>query len=276
MWYMSHTIGLLTVVYQNYDVLQDLLNSLSKQTDTDYHLYIADLSAKRQQIDGKNIPVTVIESENKGYAHGVNVAMEKAMSDDITSYCILNDDTYFEKDFVSHVKMSMRTHRGAIIGGKIYYAPGYEYHKDRYTKKDRGRVLWYAGGITDWNHVITRHIGVDEVDTGQFDTLTETDFITGCLMCYDREVADKIGLWSTEYFMYYEDADLCERAHRAGVKLLYDPSIVIWHKSGQSTEGSGSKLQYTFQTRNRLRFGLKYAPIRTKLHLLKNHFLGTK
>ncbi len=274
MYNMSHKIGVLTVVYQNYTVLQEFLKSLEQQTDTDFHLFIADASKDKQTIASDKIDITVVDIENLGYAHGINVGIREAYKHNITSYCVINDDTYFEKNFIRNVRKSLTANPRSLIGGKIYYAPGFEYHKQRYQKKDQGRVLWYAGGITDWNHVTTTHRGVDEVDTGAYDKAEETDFITGCLMCFDHDVVETIGFWDIRYFLYYEDADYCERAKKENVSCIYDPSLVIWHKNAQSTDGAGSKIHQTYQTKNRLKFGLKYAPLRTKMHLIKNYFLS--
>ena len=92
-------------------------------------------------------------------------------------------------------------------------------------------------------------------------------------MCFDSEVVDKIGFWDEKYFLYYEDADYCERAKKHNIKLWYDPSIVIWHKNAQSTDGSGSVTHQKYQKKAQMRFALKYAPLRTKLHVLKNFLL---
>jgi len=134
-------------------------------------------------------------------------------------------------------------------------------------------VFWYAGGITNWRHSTTTHRGVDEIDKYQFDKFEKTDFVTGCMLFFNKKVVDRVGLWDESYFLYYEDADFCERAKKAGFDLFYNPSIVIWHKNAQSTGGSGSSLHAKYQKKNHLRFGLKYAPLRTKLHLIKNYFL---
>jgi GT2 family glycosyltransferase len=91
-------------------------------------------------------------------------------------------------------------------------------------------------------------------------------------MAYKKSVLNIVGKWDESYFLYYEDADFCERALKKGVSLLYDPSIHLWHKNAQSTGGSGSSLHQKYQTKNRLIFGLKYAPFRTKIHLLLNIF----
>ena len=38
-------------------------------------------------------------------------------------------------------------------------------------KDDLGKVIWYGGGKMDWNNIIGKHKGVDEVDKGQFEKL---------------------------------------------------------------------------------------------------------
>jgi GT2 family glycosyltransferase len=186
----------------------------------------------------------------------------------------MNCDVTVRKDFVENVKKSLERNPSSIIGGKIYYYPEFEYHKDRYTEKERGNVFWYAGGTTDWANVFTTHRGVDEVDKGQYEKEEKTTFITGCLMAYDKSVINKIGHWDEEYFLFYEDADYCARAAKAKISLIYDPSIVIWHKSGQSTCGAASSFQQTYLDKNRMRFGLKHAPFRTKLHLIRNYIFA--
>lgn len=266
-------LAIITVIYQNYTVLADFLQSLEKQTDKNFHLYIADLSKDKQKIDTKTIPCTIIDEKNLGYAHGVNTGVEKAMKNGLNQFAIVNSDIYFAENFVAKTIASLDKNPGSIIGGKIYYASGFEYHKDRYNLDQLGTIFWYAGGTIDWNHVTVNHRGVDELDTKQYDTFEETGFETGCLMSYDKSVVEKVGQWDISYFMYYEDADFSVRAIRKDIKLYYDPSIIIWHKNAQSTDGSGSAFQQKYQKQNRLRFALKYAPFRTKLHVCKQYFM---
>lgn len=269
---MQNKLALITVVYNNYSVLEDFFKSLEKQTDQDFHLFIADQSNADMKIKIKsNSYTTVIDSENLGYSHGINICIKQAMREGYEVFCILNNDIYFEKDFISKVQKSLEENPESIIAGKIYYAPGYEYHNKRYQKKDLGKVLWYAGGHIDWKNVFAIHRGVDEVDKGQYDKFEQTDFVNGCLTAFDKTVLDKVGLWNEKYFLFYEDADFSERAKRKGLKLYYDPSIVLWHKNSQSTGGSGSVLHQKYQARNRLHFGMKYASLRVKFHLLKNY-----
>lgn len=266
-------LAVLTVVYKNYDVLNDFFATLKSQSDS-IHVYVADLTEQPQEYPYPDY-ATVFHSENKGYAHGVNVALVHALRDNHAFFLVVNSDIIFNSTAISSTIQALSKNKKTVIGGKIYYAPGYEYHKDRYTKNQLGKVLWYAGGTIDWDHVITLHVGVDQVDAAEFNKACPTQFITGCLMAFDTSVVDEVGFWDERYFLYYEDSDFCVRAAQAGIPLRYEPSIQIWHKNAQSTGGAGSRLHERYQNQNRLTFGLKYAPWRTKLHLLKNFVLDS-
>ncbi len=268
-------LALITVIFKNYTILDDYFASLEKQTDKNFHVFVVDLTP-----DPKEYPypsyVTYSHDENKGYAYGLNQGIQQAINKGYRFLCPMNNDVTMKSDFVANIKKSLTSHPTSIIGAKIYYYPGFEYHQSRYNESERGKVLWYAGGITDWNNVYTTHRGVDEVDKGQYDTFEPTTFITGCFMAYDKSVVEKIGNWDSSYFLYFEDADYCARAMNARVPLFFDPSIVIWHKSGQSTSGAASAFQQRYLDKNRMKFGLKYAPLRTKLHLVKNFLFRSK
>lgn len=261
-------IGIITVNYNAYPQTKEFLESLARvEQNTQCSVYIADASNNKKDLSFNSpFRIHVEHIENKGYSHGINNGLRYFKKRGITQYCIVNNDIYFDSQFLVEVINSFKEYE--IFGGKIYYAKGYEYHKNRYQKDDLGNVLWYAGGILDWNNVYTLHRGVDEVDTGRYNKAEKTEFITGCLICFNQNVVEKVGSWDEDYFLYYEDADYCERAKRKGFSLYYNPNIIIWHKNSQSTGGPGSKLHQKYQKSNRVRFGMKYAPLRTKLHLL--------
>lgn len=266
----SNKLAIITVNYNNYPVTEELLDSLKIQDDRNFRVYLVDVSTKRRTLSYPSY-VTTLTRPNKGYSYGVNEGTKQAIRDGYSLLVEINNDTEVAKDFVSAVKKSLIHHPDSIIGPKIYYYPGYEYHPT--AKKSLGKILWFAGGKIDWKNVFTKHRGVDEVDTGQYNTAQKTSFLSGCCIAYTAQAFQMIGDWDESYFMYYEDADWSMRARAKGVSCIYDPSIVIWHKNGQSTGGSGSTFHTKYQERNRFKFGLKYAPFRTKVHLVKNRLL---
>ncbi len=213
--------------------------------------------------------VEVLETgENLGFTGGNNVGILRALEKGVDFVWLLNNDTITDKNALLALIDGFKEPTAGIAGSKIYFAPGREYHRERYKEKDRGRVLWYAGGLIDWNNMYASHRGVDEVDRGQYDMTQETPFITGCSMMVRKEVFDRIGLLDEKFFAYLEDLDFCLRARQAGYKLLYVPKSVVWHVNAGSS-GVGSDTHQYYMMRNRLLVGMRYAPVRTKLALVR-------
>jgi GT2 family glycosyltransferase len=91
-------------------------------------------------------------------------------------------------------------------------------------------------------------------------------------MAVKKEVFEKVGFLNEKYFLYYEDNEYSQRVKRTGYKVVYTPKAVLWHKNAGSAGGSGSNLQDYYITRNRLLFGLAYAPLKARLALLRESF----
>jgi GT2 family glycosyltransferase len=218
----------------------------------------------------KKIKIELLENkENLGYAEGNNRGMEYALERGADYLLILNNDLYFKEDFlIQLIEVAEKERKAGLLSPKIYFAPGYEFHKGRYQEKEKGKVIWYAGGTIDWDNILTPHRGVDEVDKGQYDQVCETDFASGSCLLIKREVVEKIGFFDKKLFMYWEDSDLSQRARRAGWRVLYVPKAKVWHKVAASS-AIGSPLNDYYLTRNRLLFGLRYARMRTKFALFR-------
>lgn len=213
--------------------------------------------------------VTLLKLDtNRGFTGGNNVGMTYAMKLGADYVWLLNNDTIVDPEALSLLDAFEEDSVG-IAGSKIYFAPGHEFHKSRYTKRERGRVFWYAGGLVDWDNVYASHRGVDEVDHGQYDQRTETPFVTGCSMMIDRRVIESVGMLDDAYYLYLEDLDFCLRAKRAGYRLMYQPTSVIWHVNAGSSGGAGNPIHDYYITRNRLLLGMRYASLRTKIALLR-------
>ena len=182
---------------------------------------------------------------------------------------ILNPDTLISPNLISDLTEVMQKNpEVGICGPKIYFAKGFEYHKERYTAKEKGNVFWYAGGVVDWKNVLISHFGVDQVDLGQYESIRDTDFVSGCAMMIRSSVFEKVGFLDEKFAMYLEDLDFSLRAKSAGFRVVYAPVTAVWHKNAQSS-GVGSQTQDYYVTRNRLLFAVKYAKTRAKLAVLK-------
>src|SRR6185369_2782018 len=207
-----------SVVTVNYNTEQDTINliaTLKKVRTPDFLLSIivVDNGSKNASELDSITDITLIKlKENRGFTGGYNTGMKKALQDGADYVMIVNNDTIADPDLIANLLHVLETdkHIGVTVP-KIYFAKGHEFHKDRYKEEELGKVFWYAGGHTDWDHVKSVHRGVDEVDHGQYDKVEKVTFATGCCMMFKREVLEKVGLFDDNYFLYYEDADLNER-----------------------------------------------------------------
>lgn len=221
----------------------------------------------------QKLPLVKIISNNNnlGYVEGNNRGINYALKHNFNYLLIINNDVIVDPNFLKNlISFHQQNNNFALMSPKIYFAPGYEYHRDRYKTKDRGKVIWSFGGQMDWDNIYGSNIAIDQVDNGQFiKSPTYIDFLSGCCLFAPTSTFNQIGLFDKRYFMYLEDVDFCQRLIKQGKKLCVVPDSIIWHiNAGSSTAGGGPLHDY-FITRNRLLFGFTYARIRTKLALLK-------
>jgi GT2 family glycosyltransferase len=231
--------------------------------------------------DMKKAGVDLIRSEsNLGFTGGNNLAMSHAVKHYQTDYFfLLNSDAEVEKEGIQKLWEAVKDDpKAGIAVSKIYFTPGLEFHRKSYSKSEKGKVLWYAGGSIDWPNLVAYHRGVDEVDRGQFDNQKTCDFATGCALFVKRVVTEHIGILDKKFFLYSEDVDFSLRAKKAGYNILFVPESIVWHMNGGSVSGgAGSKLQQYYQTRNRILISIRYGSFRNKLTALRfaiNTFLN--
>ncbi|MCL5072454.1 MAG: glycosyltransferase family 2 protein, partial [Actinobacteria bacterium] len=248
------------IVILNFKVRKEALNCIASVKKSDYEqteIILVDNNSG----DGietevqKDKSIMFIQSgANLGYTGGNNLGIKKALDSRADYIFILNPDTEIEKDTIKNLVEVAESQNAGISGPKILF-------EDRKT-------IWYAGGIMDMDNVLGSHRGVDEKDDGQYDTIEETEFVTGGAMFVKREVFEKVGIFDDKYFMYLEDSDLCLRAKKMGYKILYNPKAVVFHENAKSA-GLGSALQDYFITRNRMYFASKFLRFRTRFALFR-------
>lgn len=270
-------ISILT--FNDNESTQNCLASIEKLTVRNFKLSVVvvdNASEEKFVTENKynNFELIILRNEeNLGFSGGQNTGIEFSIRNGADFVLILNNDTILDKDLVEELLKPFSDSNIGITVPKIYFAKGHEYHKDRYSEKELGKVIWYAGGFMDWANVIGKHIGVDEVDNGQFSKQAEIEIPTGCCMLLSREVLEKSNFFDERFFLYYEDADLGMRIKQLGYKITLNPGAILWHLNAAATGGSGSSLQDYYISRNRMLFGFKYVNFRVKIALVKESIL---
>jgi hypothetical protein len=267
-------VWVVTVNLNGMSVLGSMLSSVTAldRGKVNLHILLVDNASSDGSAEfvAKNFSeVHVIrQNENTGFAKGNNIGIRYAMENGAEFIWLLNNDTTADRKALKILEAFRDPSVGAA-SSKIYFAKGAEYRRSRYRKEDLGKVIWYAGGLIDWANVYASHRGVDEVDHGQFDLVEETEFATGCSLMLARTSLQRVGFFDERYFLYLEDVDLSVRMKKAGFKIIYYPGSLVWHNNASSSGGPGSVLHTYYQTRNRLLFGMKHAPWKTKFALIR-------
>jgi GT2 family glycosyltransferase len=219
------------------------IESIRRSTYTDYEILVVDNASSdgspdriRSQCPGIQL---LQNSENLGFAAGNNTGLELFKSGSYPYALLLNNDTEVAPDTLAALMTAMRSNPAAgILGAKIYFY-------------DRPNILWFAGGAVNPGSGAVSHRGMLETDRGQYDRAGSCDFVTGCCLLVRRAVVDRIGLLDPAFFAYFEDADFCLRARRAGFDVRYEPAARLWHKVSSTTQWDSPVYLY-FTLRNRL------------------------
>lgn len=273
-------VAIITVNYNGKKDTLEFLESLGKLRTMDNELRIilvdnASSDGSVSEIKKQFPQVDILQTgQNLGFSGGYNKGLDYARIWGADFFLLINNDTLIkDPDLVEVlVKTAQSDPKIGLTSPKIYFAAGFEFHKDRYKKEDLGKVIWYGGGKFDWDNIGSVHRGIDEVDSGQYDEVVETELISGACVLIKKEVLEKIGPpvggFDERYFLYFEDSDFVKRAKDVGFKTYYNGKTSIYHKVSRST-GIGSPITDYYHTRNRFVFGMKYAKSRTKFALLR-------
>lgn len=64
------------------------------------------------------------------------------------------------------------------------------------------------------------------------------DYAIGCAFFMDREFFNKIGGFDKDFFMYFEDNEICDRVYKFNKTVIETPSSKMIHMEGMSSEKS--------------------------------------
>ncbi|MEZ2348037.1 glycosyltransferase family 2 protein [Terriglobus sp. RCC_193] len=234
-------IGIATALFNSSKVLPDFFKSLEEQTYTNFIVYSvdnasADGSAALCRDQGSRYKVTE-NSQNTGFAQGTNQGIRQAIEDGCEYVLILNNDVLFEPDFLALLVEGLNQHHADMVAPLTYYF-------------DPPNVIWAAGGrlqrLFGYRPV---HLGMNQIDTGQFSLDMKIQFAPGSCILARREVFSNIGLLDETFFTYWEDTDFAARALKNHLLTYLIPQAKLWHKVSSLT-GKNSPFQRYYAVRN--------------------------
>ena len=208
-----------------------------------YEVIVVDNASPRPGIEAvvRDVPgVRLIQRRrNGGFSAGVNTGLRAARGE---AMLVLNPDTTLAPGAALSLLETLHTDPDiGIVGPRLLNPdgslqlscrrfPGFSTALfNRYSLATRvlPRNRYSAAYLmTDWDHTVTRDV----------------DWLSGAAMLLSQRALTRVGLFDEHYFFAIEDVDLCQRMHRAGYRVVYEPRAVVTHLIGGSSRTAANRV----------------------------------
>jgi len=228
---------MIDIIIPNYNgaaLLPTCLDSLRAQTRRDFCVVVVDDGSTDDSVTlvRRRYPeVQVIAlPRNRGLAAAVNAGIDATGGEYVV---LLNNDTEAHPRWLEH-----------LIGALDRY-PAYAFAASKLMLFDRRDHFHSAGDYYRLDGVPGSR-GVWQRDIGQFDVMEEVFGPCAGAAAYRRaaleELAEQGRVFDEDLVMYCEDVDLNVRARLRGMRTVYVPRAVVYHRL--SATGGGALASY--------------------------------
>lgn len=201
------------------------------------------LARSRAADSGGRIRVLALR-RNHGFAGTVNraVAWVLAQGDAPGVLALVNQDCFVSPGWLRPLETALEDPTVAVAGARLLDADGV--------------TLQHAGGRIEANG-LTSHFGRGCRDPLAWRTQRDVDYVCGALIAMRCATWQAIGPLDEGYApAYFEEVDLCVKARRAGMRVVYVPDCEARHVEA-STSGTLSRIFLLRYHRSRLRFVMR-------------------
>lgn len=228
---------MIDVIIPNYNgsaFLPVCLDSLRAQTRRDFTVTVVDDASTDDSvaiITSRYPEVQVLRlAQNRGFAAAVNAGLAATHQPFVA---LLNNDTEADPHWLA-----------ALIGALERW-PQFAFAASKLRLFDRRNVLHSAGDFYRPNGEPGNR-GVWEEDRGQYDVYSEVFGPCAGAAAYRRSALELLAedgrVFDEELVMYCEDVDLNLRARRKGLRTIFVPTAVVYHRL--SASGGGALASY--------------------------------
>lgn len=208
------------------DMLDTCLESVRKQTFTDYSIIMIDngsTDGSVELVQEKYPEIDLVKFDtNTGFAYPHTFAIARAFEHPNVEYILtLNNDTELDAHYFEEMVAAAERHpeAGAIQGKVVNF----------YDTS----LIDCTGILIHWD-MSAMNRGQTLKDTGQFDREEEIFGPSASAALYTRKALEATRLpngdfFDASYFAYYEDVDLAWRMRLTGFTSWYTPQAIIKH-----------------------------------------------
>jgi len=196
-------------------------------------------------IEGRFPAVTLVRSENRGFAHANNRGFART---DAPFVLFLNPDTEIQSGAFADL-LEVFGARGdvGLIGCRQVTTDGELCASIRRFPTPARNLLEALG--SERFPVKASWMGERELDRRAYERETPCDWVSGSFMLARREALLATGGLDERYFLFAEDPDLCAGVKAAGWQVCYSPKMSIVHHGGDNSENPRLEAQRAYARR---------------------------
>lgn len=158
--------------------------------------------------------------ETRGYGGNNNKNFEQLKVKDNDIFIVCNPDVSIQKDQLEQILIDFKERGSDIYGVKVFEAEDLSH----YSSHNRN-----FPALLD---PIISLIFKKKLFENNADKLASPDWIGGAFMIFKGSSFKKLNGFDENYFMYYEDTDICHRAKsKFNMKIIYNPEFYIIHEA---------------------------------------------
>ncbi|MEI9966463.1 MAG: glycosyltransferase family 2 protein [Candidatus Moraniibacteriota bacterium] len=248
-------ISLIFVNYRSARYLESALQSLfAQEKEEDFEIIISNNDAEETvTLHGlqARYPFTLVENRgNIGFAAACNRAAAQASGEVIG---FLNPDILWREKLLPSI-IAIVQNEQAVIGLSLLTTQGLQQAYDHGHAPTLSRLFL--------NHLLPRSLW-RHASTNL--SLRSVDWVSGCTLFLPQALFSQLGGFDEDFFLYYEDIDLCMRAKLAGRPVWYASGFAVTHLGGKSQPSRASQKRAYFASQRRY-FG-KHRPLWERLLL---------
>jgi GT2 family glycosyltransferase len=222
------------ISYNTKELLKKSLSTLRKINKSEpIDIWVFDnasVDGSAQMVESEFPEVHLIKNpENLGFGRAQNLLLRKIK----TEYTlILNPDTELPVDSISKMKIFMdQNPKCGISSGKLVSLNGRLQSNGGDLPVGLSLITWlfnleFLGDLPSFHRQ----------DKDYYETNREVGWVGGTFMFVRSEVVKRVGLFNEDYFMYFEDVELCSKVRELGSSILINPEVEVKHHSGASSK----------------------------------------
>lgn len=221
------------VNYHSIAEIRKFIASLKEvHSKTDYELIIPSNSpvtaGEMDQIDSLHPVIWVHIRENIGYGRACNEGALRANGEYIF---IVNPDTYFLNDLLPILSGELEANPKAAVAGPATFGLTGEWIP---SIKNRISFGWFITWIIPFLAYIFPGTGSHYRRT--INKIQKVDILNGSALLFKASAYRQTGGFSDNYFMFWEENDLCIRLREEGSEILFVPDARLVHSGGHSVK----------------------------------------